>query len=643
MLNPSTIKDFVATSQYALGFDAFVRLEQPTAEDLGWSGLCLAHLGRNVEAVDVLGSARALGFEAAGALLATVYRLLGEHQRGEEILETVKESELDAIGWCLLERERGAIFYGKCEYRQAVQALERALDAASQPSAQFLKPGVTSLLGYVLAHAGQDGRALDHLTLSLERATPSRRVELLTQRAICRMNLGDLIAAKADLSEARAGECQPSFEGHLRYREGQWLLFRGLYEEAMIAFLECAALAREHREPEAEFYAELYAAHVAMSTQALAVARAHLSRAKGVVNPDSAVELAHLDWDYAALMVRADDPQALPLLERAAATFERLGLERELGLVWLCIAELHFRLEQRPSANSALRRATDARHSCGAGGVFALEVRDLPYVFENLTVLPTDGYARILLEDWRALETQAPRTLQVMTLGEVGLALDGQPIHVTSGLARTVELVAYMLTNKSCQLEELQTNIFGDKSPNHGRRHVHVIRDFLRLHVKGLAIPFNSATRSYHLEHPGLRVIWDAAEVKRALGLKTEGSLQRALALHSGRFLPNSESEWVINFRSELEWGLSGVGLHVVEDLLARGSFESCKNLSRALLEVNPVDESIAIVLLKAVFALEGSGHAAQELERLRSRFRSEFGEVPDVFEDAAMAFVNLN
>ncbi len=643
MLNHTTIKDCVATGQYALGYEHFLGLTDPSAEDGGWAGLCLAHLGRNVEALERLNHARALGFEAAGVLLATVYRILGQPARAEEILETIKPSELDAIGWCLLERERGAILYAKGEYRQAVHALERALETASQPSAAFLKPGLSSLLGYVLAHAGQDGRAIDHLNLSLERATPNRRVELLTQRAICHMNLGDLIASKADLSEARVGECQTSFLGHLRYREGQWLLFSGLYEQAMIAFLECAALARERREPEAEFYAEVYAAHVALSTQALVVARAHLSRAKGLVNHDSPIELAHLDWDYGALLVRADNPDALPLLERAVETFQRLGLERELGLVCLQIAELHYRLEQRGQANSALRRASDARHACGAGGSFALEVRDLPYVFENLTVLPGDAYARILLDDWRALEQHAPRTLQLTTLGEIGLSLDGHRVHVTSGLARTVELIAYMLTNQHCQLEQLQTNVFGDKSPTHGRKHVHVIRDFIRLHLKGLAIPFDSSTRTYQLEHPGMRVQWDAAEVKRALSLKTEGSLQRALALHAGRFLPNSESEWVINFRSELEWELSSAGLNVIEDLLARGSFEACRNLARALLEVNPVDASIAIMLLKAVYGLEGSGHATQELERLRSRFRTELGEVPDVFEDAAMVFVNLN
>ncbi len=642
-MSTSPIKSFVSSGDYAGGQLAFSNLEHPSAEDLNWAGLCLAHLGRNVEALELLSQARALGFEAAGTILATVYRLLGEHVRGEDILKTIQTPQLDAIGWCLLERERGAVHYGKGEYRRGVLALERALEHAGQQDAQFLKAGVTSLLGYVLAHAGQDARAIDHLNLSLERATPSRRCELLTQRAICQMNLGNLNAAQADLTEARVGPCEKSFEGHLRYSEGQLLLFRGLFEEAMGAFLECAALARENREPEAEFYAELYAAHVATSTQALAVARAHLSRAKGIVNRDSAIDLAHLDWDYGALLARADNPDALRLFERAAATFERLGLERELGLVWLHLAELHFRLEERPAANAALRCATDARHSCGTGGVFALEVRDLPFVFENLTVLPGDAYPRILLKDWRALESQAPRTLQVTTLGRVGLALDGERVHITSGEARTVELIAFMLVNKHVQLEDLQNNVFGDKNPHQARRHVHVIRDFIRQHLTGLAIPFNPTSRSYQLEHPGLRVVWDANEVKRCLSLKSHNSLQRALALYTGTFLKDSESEWVIGFRGELEWALSNAGLTVVEDLYARGSFEACVNLSRALLEVNPVDASLALMLLKAVFALQGSSHASQELERLRSRFRLEIGEVPEEFEIPARKFVQLN
>jgi tetratricopeptide (TPR) repeat protein len=640
--NSNSILALVQHGEYEAGCVAYAQLENPSGEDTCWAGMCFMRLGKFVEATGLLATARAQGFEAATVILVIAYRRLSEHKRSQELLQGIQVDRLDVVGMTLLEQERGAAFYGQGRYRDAVCCLERALDLSASPGAAFVRPGLISMLSFVLADIGHIRRALDYVDLALEKTVPSQRPVLLTQRAFCKMNLGDLEAAALDLQAARSSDSwQPSFEVYLQGREGQLAFFQGAHERAMDHFATSARLARQNREPENELSAELFAAQVATVTCDQTAARVHLNRARGLLNPDSERYVAHLECGQGALLTQSDDPQAIVAFERAAEIFSRFGLERELGLVLLRLAEVLYRLERRAEGDAALRRATDARHSCDALGAFAFEIRDLPFVLETLCALEPGAYSQVLLEDWRTLEQRSSGTLFVKTLGEPGLTWNGQKITVTSGLARTIEVIAYLLEHQTCSLEDLQSNVFADKNPHDARGYVHVIRSFVRTNLHGLSMPFDSASRTYSLELNGLHLQWDAFEISRAIKLGSEAGFRRALGLYAGRFLIKSESDWVVHFRNDLETGFLRAGWRTLEALHNQASFEHCRDLARSLLEIHPTDVEVGLMLLKATKKLEGSQAAGRELAALRKRFEHELGECPEAIEELARGWTD--
>jgi DNA-binding SARP family transcriptional activator len=291
----------------------------------------------------------------------------------------------------------------------------------------------------------------------------------------------------------------------------------------------------------------------------------------------------------------------------------------------------------------ALRRAVDARHASRARGAFGVEIRSLPHVFEAVSLAKPGHFLHVLLEDWRALEVQGSSVLMVQTLGGAGLTLDGRAVHVTSGLNRTVALLAFMLEKRERTLEEVQLNVFDGNYPEHARAAFHTIRAFLRTGMKNISIPFNSRSRTYSLEHSGLRVVWDAQEVRSALNLKTEGGLRRALALYTGPFLPHVDGDWATEFRLSLEWEISINGRAVVEDLFARERWDACIALARGLFEINSSDAAVAVSLVRAIAFRDGHGVAWQEFGVLSERLRHALGEVPAVFVEAARSFNMTN
>jgi DNA-binding SARP family transcriptional activator len=576
-------------------------------------------------------------------VLAAVYRVMGDAERGLEVLEEVNADRLTPLGVALLERERGMAL-GEVNHKGAIHALERAWAASGHDEAAWLRSGIGEMLGWALLVAGRIGMAQEYLSVSLERAVGTRRATLLLHLGTSEMYLGNFADAENCFRQVRSIEGLTSPQVlDLKLLEAQLALHMGLLEDAAGGFLECAALARDVHMTELEFAAELALAEIALMHDHLEIARAHLSRARNVIGEGNPRLLAYLAWQYGNLMTRAGDPNAAQALQDAMDAFERLGLEREMGLTALHLAEANFRASFEEAGLMALRRAVDARHASRARGAFGVEIRFLPHVFEVVSLAKPGHFAHPLLEDWRVLEVQGASVLTVQTLGGVGLTLDGRAVHVTSGLARTVALLAFMLDKRQHTLEEVQLNVFDGDYPEHARAAFHTIRAFLRNGMNNLSIPFNSLSRTYSLEHPGLRVVWDAQEVRSALNLKTEGGLRRALAFYTGPFLPRAEGDWAVEFRMTLEWEVSMTGRAVVEDLFARERWDACIALARGLFEINTSDAAMAVLLVRATAFRDGHGAAWQEFGVLSERLRHALGEVPEVLIEAAQSFNMTN
>ncbi len=412
--------------------------------------------------------------------------------------------------------------------------------------------------------------------------------------------------------------------------------------EALGHYLEAVALARAAGDANLEGLGEIAVAALATARDETTLGAAHLARAAALAGDANAS--ASLALEQGALMVRSGDPAAIGLLERALEGFTRLENDRDIGLAHLHLAEAHLRLGRTDAGQSHLERAAVARHAVGSGAFLAAKLRGLPYALDALDALARPaaqpaararagegaGFASILLEDWRALEANGAALVTLTTLGGYGLALEGRPVTLGAGLARTVELLAFLLERPDAPLEQVRTSVFADASPERARNYVQTIRSALKRALPGLRVGYDEARRAYAVRAEGVRLRYDRGLVEAALRDGGEAGLRRALGLYTGPFLPRSESDWAVQSRMDLEFALSSLGLEVVLDLERRGRWRACTELAERLLVVNPLDAAVAIVLVRAMGAWRGRVAARGAFDRVAARFRLEVGDVPE-------------
>jgi tetratricopeptide (TPR) repeat protein len=416
----------------------------------------------------------------------------------------------------------------------------------------------------------------------------------------------------------------------LLYYAGRLAFLQNLFADAAEHFLECAAQARNNGESETEFYAELFLGNICTANDDLSMARAHLSRARLLAN---GVKMhAHLSLRHGALLVRLNDPKGIESIQTA--------------------------LNRNPEARLSLGRAVDARYALSNGTLFSAELSTLPAVFEHLATISSSAqparnalstrpikrdYLDVLLEDWRKLESNAPLQLNISTLGRYGLIFNSLPVKLNSGVARTVEVLAFLLEHGEASLEQLQAQVFTDVSPSQARHYIHLVRNSVTRSIPGLSIPYDTSRHTYRLVHTGLRIYWDALEVRKALNLGGELGLKRALGLYSGGFMPRSEGVWAEEYRNDLEWSVASAGLATVEDMFKLERYDVCIELATRLLEISPLDVSLSIFLVQAVRSLKGSLAARQELERLANVFNTQIGEVPEALSEMRGTLLEMN
>jgi tetratricopeptide (TPR) repeat protein len=669
--NPAEIHPILESLLSGQPLDGLLRFQTFTNADPEsecWAGWCLLNLDRFVEALELLTRARNRGFRDAGVIVALAHRLQGDLERTDSLLKELDKTDLtgsslaglSVFARALAARERGAMAYIHGNLREAITAFERGYELASGDArgdralAWFVGP-----LGHFLAEQGRDEQALKYLNRAVTLAGKNAAT-LLISRAISLARIGRFAEAQSDLESAEHNEGQSPMLPMLKYTQGVVDAMRGLNEAAANAHLESLALARDAGHAQVEFYSSLHLAGIATQDDSFAIARAHLNRAR-LLAQDVKMH-AWLALRHGALLVRAGevagDAGGLKSLEAALQGFESLSLERETGLVHLHLAEVKLRAvhdqgQERTSNEqwdeghglTHLMRVVDARHALGNGTVFAVELRGLPAVFEHLSALGERGsYLKTLLDDWRSLEQHGPSQITLTTLGGYGLTLDGKPIRVNTSLPRTVETLAYLLDKGEATLEQIQHDVFTEVGPQEARAYIHLVKQLVTKAIPGLSLPFSKQTRKYSLRHPSLRLYWDALEVKRALNIPGDLGARKAMVLYTGPFLPRSESAWAEEYRMDLEWSVARAGLLALEDLFQLERFEPCIELAERLLEINPMDIGVSVMLVRTVKELSGTLEARSKLDQLSARFVSQIGVVPDpLIELQASAWMMAN
>jgi DNA-binding SARP family transcriptional activator len=107
--------------------------------------------------------------------------------------------------------------------------------------------------------------------------------------------------------------------------------------------------------------------------------------------------------------------------------------------------------------------------------------------------------------------------------------------------------------------------------------------------------------------------------------------LQRALALYSGAFLPQSELEWVERQRFKLEFDLAELGIEAMKELFALERYEECLRLAERLAEIATLNLGVQLMLLKATSRVHGRVAARARLERVDPLIRADLRGLPEV------------
>lgn len=646
----------LVNNQPEAGLEHFAGLTSPTPEDRLWAGQLLAVQGNtHLAAIDRFALARSEGLEDAGVLLAELQLCRGDYQQVELTLASIDRAKLEPFGLATFEMVRAKFSQANGRLRNAVEHAQVAVNLSlADPVAALFLAIYAGIAADFCSRVGQDAKVEELIGYALPRAKPVQRLWLLLTRAVARMNQGQFELAQADLnllevkpvsipSDATGAEASstvsspaethmPLLKSTVAYYTGQLARMRGLLDDAAIRLLEATEIARECGQREIECYAHLGLAWTATATENLTFARAHLARARHLA--DGLTLHAEIALAHGALLTRLNDGKALEMLEGALKGFELNENERDAGLAHLHLAEFFLRLDRTDEARAHLEQCLDARYALNCGVVFASELRALPAVIEHLSRQPTAhtkviGYAQTMLEDWRALEHHAPAQVTLVTLGKYQLLLDGQPVRLEAGMARTVELLSFMLEFGPAKLDDLQTGVFPDQLGQLSREYIHQIRRSVSKAIPSLTLYYDKNTRIYTVQPEGVRLNWDVRGLREALAIGGEVGLRRALALFTGMFLPKSDQDWVFDLRLELEHQVCSLGLTVLQDMYKLEQHEQLIDLASRLMEVSPVQVEIGLMLVGSMLATRGQAAAVETHSMLCQRFVLKIGEVP--------------
>ena len=618
-------------SRSADGVALFERMTDPTPEDQCWAGQCLVILDRAQEGLILLSQAAAQGFDDALPFVAGAYNALGESQSMRSTLAGLDLERLSPFAKACAIRDHGLLEYIEDRMPQALFAFEQAwVLANADPVGQRAIRWFDAPLGLLHSELGRDQRALVYLDRAVK-GHPT--AHLLGLRALSLTYLGRLEEAESDLKLARQDHLSPALPpATFEWVSGLLATVRGLPDKAVQHLLEAVALARAQGDRQTEFFACLNLATLATADESFSLARGYIARARGLA--ETVGMHAHLALRYGSLLVRAGEVAAgLESLRLALKGLQSLAVEREVGIAHLHLAEGLFRDGQESEAFEQLGFAVDARHALGHGTMLAAELRGLPLVFEHLSLCKRGDYVFVLLEDWRALERNGPGEVVLTTLGGYDLRFKGKPIRLNAGLTRTVEVLAFLMDRGEVSLDQIQLGVFADHYPEQAKSYIHLVRQLVAKAIPGLSVPYQQATKTYKLMAHGVRVTWDALEVRKAVKIGGELGVRKALAVYTGPFLPRSEGQWAEELRWDLEWSVVRSGLLAVEELFRQERYKACIELAERLIEINPLEAGISVLMVQAVKELHGTLAARAMLEQVTARFRSAIGEVPEAIE----------
>jgi two-component SAPR family response regulator/Tfp pilus assembly protein PilF len=608
-LNP--IKTLALNGDYADGFGLYKQLTVSSPEDDRWAGVCLWGLGQLQDARITLIRAIRRNETSAAIEAASVSRLLGELDECEQYLDLAFDADLSRDDYARVLRERGELHHTRQEYLLAKSAFNDAwVEASLCANNQSLISSIGQALGWINHKLGFDAEAEKYFSKAFEGANPIRQTFIQLTRAILSTLNADYESAKKFLDHEKI---ENNYLTALKLPiVGLLQLSVGDFQSAYNYFTEGVNLAMEYGFIDIQCDAQVGLCKSLIGGKHYDSARGALKRAEHLqANPENKAArdlTAGIYWTEVGVF-----DKAFTYLNQALEYYQIHDSARELGWTYLHLAAWHYKCGNSQAAIEFLEQVADIAGALDNTAFLIPELR-LISDLEGLAKIATPYGLNVLKP---VLETKFEHSMplehrpevkgfHLQAFGQAVLLANGNPVHLNS-TARTIEVLAYLMLHPMSTREKILTDVFEESDPKAANNYFHQIKHQLVLNSNGLQINYDRITRTYSLEAPNALMTWDYSEIMRLLSVPVDTDLNQALDLYAGAFLRHSSAEWVEEVRSNVEWLLVRTGLKVVQDLFERGDFDACRKMTERLRKVEPLDESLNELLVRATTELDGA------------------------------------
>jgi DNA-binding SARP family transcriptional activator len=323
--------------------------------------------------------------------------------------------------------------------------------------------------------------------------------------------------------------------------------------------------------------------------------------------------------------------ESVELLESARETFLKLEWRRELGWTLLQLAHVYLNLGNAPKAGFLLEAVTDLINIAENAAFLELE-RQFIGDLQPLIAIASSYGLHALNHHQPLVQTvlvpPVPTSITFRSFGAIALSLNGQP--VICKLNRAFAVMAYLLLYPHSTLDKILSDVFEDsKDTEAARNYFHTSRYELRQALPCVQFAYDRFTKTYSVDSGSVPIDFDYQETMRLLHAPTENEFYQALEKCQGAFMHGYEALWLEEVRANVEWLLVRSGLKLVQEMYEAGDFQACRRLTERLLKVEPFDESLNELLVRATREVEGALASRKAMSLVESQFLQEVGELP--------------
>jgi DNA-binding SARP family transcriptional activator len=629
LLQKSLIKD----GKYREALAVYGSLAAPSAEATRLAGHSEWGLGNYLQATIYLSRASNQGEYGA---LVDILRLQVVQNQFDDIESKIANvdpeilSDLDKIQLKILKGEM-AVKKNKLSIAKRF-FLDAWISTNTYHDCGSLKQVVARNL-FVVCHAtAVDSEAISYLDQALASANGIWLPYLQLSKAQANLMLGDFSSFKIDKSEI-----PEIYRGNLLLSTN-YVMTQSLYDflnnntQSAVSKLQTTLQQLKVANSNTSSITRVQYYLVAMHIQ-----QKHFDQARGQlvqleVHAQNRGEIAmfhHRKGQYLAAQGLLSD--ALVELETARETLFDLEWRKELGWTLLQLAHVHLNLGNPQKAVLLLESITDIINIVGNAAFLELERKFIGDLKPLIAIASSYGLHALhhqLPLNQPILSRPTINTISFHSFGITTLSLNGQP--VSCKLNRAFAVMAYLLMYPQSSLEKILTDVFDDsKDVVAAKNYFHTSRYELHRAFPCIRFAYDRITKTYSVDTGEVPIQFDYQEAIRLLHAPSENEFYDALKICRGPFMPGYEAQWIEEVRANVEWLLVRSGLKLVQEMYESGDFQACRRLTERLLKVEPLDESLNELLVRATREVEGALASRKAMSMVESQFLQEVGELP--------------